>query len=225
MAAADLVSIPCLRGVVPYLHYGIDLGDGTVVHLATQQDGKSMSVQRVSLADFACGKPIRVEHTEIALPIEVVVQNCMGALGRTGYHLIWDNCEHFAREMKTGIPRSHQVEVVVKSVMRGAVTGVAYLLGRHSFVKTAMAASKVRLAASAAAMVPTLVGESVRYGTYAAARCLNVPHHRANLSARGAGYAATAVGGLAVAGPAGAAAALAFMIASDHLEDRLECFE
>ena len=152
MAAGDVISVACTRGIIVFRHFGIDLGDGTVVHLATESDGKRMSVQRVPFEQFSVGKPIRIEQ-EVgeSLARDLVVERALQAVGKSGYHLIWENCEHFAREIKTGVARSHQVEDAIKSVVRGTLAGISCFLGRQSMAKSVTVLSNARLAMSAGA--------------------------------------------------------------------------
>ena len=74
MARADLISIACRRGWFNYLHYGIDIGDGTVVHLATDLDGYEWCVQRVSMKSFASGSAVSIEAVIGELPPDDVAR-------------------------------------------------------------------------------------------------------------------------------------------------------
>jgi hypothetical protein len=223
MATGDVISVACTRGIIVFRHFGIDLGDGTIVHLATESDGKSMSVQRVPFEQFSVGKPIRIEQ-EVgeSLAKDLVAERALQAVGKSGYHLIWDNCEHFAREMKTGVARSHQVEDAIKSVVRGTLAGISCFLGRQSLAKSVTVLSNARVAMSAGALVPTVIGETVRCSSYTIARSLNVDHEKAHRSSRQAAYAATAIGGFVVGGPVGSVSALAVALVSDRITDKLD---
>jgi len=221
MAHADVISIVCRRGLIVFRHFGIDIGDGTVVHLATEADGKRMTVQRVSFEQFAEGKPVRIETIESSLDCQSVIDRTVQAVGKSGYHLIWDNCEHFARGMKTGVARSHQVEDAINSVVRGTLAGVYCFFGRHSIAKSAVIVSNAKLAMSAGALVPSMIGETVRCSSYAIARRLNVEHDSADRSSRQVAYAATAVSGFFVGGPVGSVSALAVAVVTDRMTDKL----
>lgn len=117
-----------------YWHHGIDLGDGTVVHLPSEPgDAGIEQVTRTSMGEFARGGMIEVVREEGALPPEEVVERALGRLGRHGYHLIWNNCEHFARWCVTGAHRSGQVERMARhGIMVGLATqaGVGWLARR-----------------------------------------------------------------------------------------------
>ena len=78
MARADLLTVPCFWGIIPYRHFGIDLGDGTVVHLASVGgDTSEMEVQRVAIAEFADGKPISIEHVSNVLEDYEVIERAL----------------------------------------------------------------------------------------------------------------------------------------------------
>lgn len=139
MAKGDLISVRCYWGLIPYRHYGIDLGDGMVVHLATTSTEQTpstkpsksyMSVQRVTMEEFAEGRVIRYENGEHSLPVELVIARATGSIGQRGYHLVLGNCEHFARCCKYGQHESVQVKRVVKGVLRATTLGMTLLASR-----------------------------------------------------------------------------------------------
>jgi hypothetical protein len=87
-----------------YWHHGIDLGDGTVIHLSgTPKNKIGASVRRDTLVAFAQGSPVSALHKDyyILHPDEVVAL-AIKHLGRTGYDLFDMNCEQFAVFCKTG---------------------------------------------------------------------------------------------------------------------------
>ena len=222
MSQADLISILCTRGFFSYLHYGIDIGDGTVVHLATNDGEEEMSVQRVSMEQFAGGASITVEQVENALPNERVIELALTAVGKRGYHLFEGNCEHFAREIKTGNNHSIQIDMVIKSIVRTALSGIANTSSRTVIASSIAALTQSRLLITAGSLVPTLFGETARCSSYFAARHLNVPHTEADKSSRAVGHAASAIGGFAVGGPIGSLGALAVSIAADRVTESME---
>ena len=222
MARADLISIVCRRGWFNYLHYGIDIGDGTVVHLATDPQGAGMCVQRVGMESFACGSVVSIEAVVGESPPDVVIQRALEAVGKKGYHLVIGNCEHFAREMKTGKGQSVQVAMCVGSVMRTAFSGLASTARRHVIAGSITMVSQSRTLLAAGSLVPTVVGETARHGTYLVARRMAMSHEEAERSSRSVGHAACAMGGFAVGGPAGSAAALAISVASERFADLVQ---
>ena len=222
MAKADLISILCMRGIVSYQHFGIDIGDGTVVHLATESDGQRMSVQRVSQEEFAKGADVSVEVVADELAPDVVVERSIAAVGRVGYDLMIGNCEHFAREMKTGKGQSHQVDMCVSSIVRAAFSGFASTSRRYVIAGSLTAISQSKVLVAAGSLLPTVVGETARQGSYYAARKLKMTHEEADRSSRSVGHAACAIGGFVVGGPAGSAGALAISMAADRLSDAIQ---
>jgi hypothetical protein len=124
-----------------YSHHGIDLGDGTVVHWTTavgqtKRDGiirckQHAEIRQTSLADFSGGGPVWVREYAHCFDSETVVARALALVGRRGYHLADNNCEHFACWCKTGRHHSQQVKdcmaVVVGST--GLITTVSGGLG------------------------------------------------------------------------------------------------
>ena len=90
-----------------YKHYGIDCGDGTVIHY--RKPGET--IERTSLETFSRGKPIyKAEYSDgFGYIPDVVVERAKSRLGENDYNLLFNNCEHFANWCKTGISDSKQV--------------------------------------------------------------------------------------------------------------------
>ncbi|CAF1152023.1 unnamed protein product [Adineta steineri] len=72
------------------------------------------------------------------LPIRLILERAENALGRIGYNLLYNNCEHFATECRYGQATSNQVQVAVGStlglglILTGAAIFGAYLLSDSS---------------------------------------------------------------------------------------------
>lgn len=94
-----------LQGV--YKHYGIDCGDGTVIHYRKPRE----IIERTSLATFSRGNPVYVaEYSEgFGYIPDVVIERAKSRLGENNYNLLSNNCEHFASWCKTGISDSKQI--------------------------------------------------------------------------------------------------------------------
>ena len=95
-----------------YTHHGIYVGDGKVVHYA----GLSRSwhpgpVEEVTLAEFACGRTIRVRACSNPQfgPPEIVAR-ARSRLGENRYDVLANNCEHFCEWCLRGRNRSSQVD-------------------------------------------------------------------------------------------------------------------
>jgi len=158
MARGDRIEVEhrIVGSTVTYLHHGIDLGDGTVVH-ARPDDFRNPfgggRVVRTSLAEFAEGRPLRVRHEPAAaFPSDVVADRALARVGREGYDLVVDNCEHFATWCATGRRASRQVEIVLARM--------AAAMSRTAAAVSARAAIRVgeRIA------LRTAVGSTVRVG-------------------------------------------------------------
>jgi len=213
MARADLLTVPCFWGIIPYRHFGIDLGDGTVVHLASVGgDTSKMEVQRVALAEFGDGKPISIEHVSEVLEDDQVIERALGAVGNTHYHVALGNCEHFARLCKSGEHVSHQMDRLLRGVIRVGLAGLA-----SASARTVGNSATAGVAMSRTAGVATLLGEVARHGAYALSRCAKVEHRNAERIGRGVGAVSAAVAGYITKGPAGCASAATMYLTVDAM--------
>jgi len=136
MAAGDrLVAKRWLAGTfLPYMHHGIDVGDGTVVH-ARPDDPKRIfeggRVVRTSLEEFADGSPVAVEvDPPAAFPPEEIIRRAIEHVGREGYSPVVDNCEHFATWCATGRRESRQIDRLVAVSTRVLSLAVGILVSR-----------------------------------------------------------------------------------------------
>jgi hypothetical protein len=95
-----------------YLHHGIYIGDGKVVHYAGLGNGLlSGSVEEISLAGFAGGRPVWIESYALsAFEPREVIRRAQSRVGEEAYRLFTNNCEHFCEWCLRGEPRSYQVE-------------------------------------------------------------------------------------------------------------------
>jgi hypothetical protein len=108
-----------------FWHHGIDCGDGTVIHFARGENRcNRASVSRTPLEYFACGA--RVQRVRHLLPDDplVVLARAFSRLGDTEYHVLFNNCEHFARWCATGRRESRQVRGAA-----GVAAGLALATG------------------------------------------------------------------------------------------------
>lgn len=108
MARADHIYIKCdVVGILPYTHHGIDCGDGTVIHYS---DG---CIRRVSIQNFSQGKKFDKQHYDYCDSPDVVILRAESRLGECDFHLIFNNCQHFASWCKTGFEESKQVKPIL----------------------------------------------------------------------------------------------------------------
>lgn len=109
MARGDHIKVRRWGGL--YSHHGIDMGDGTVIHL----DGEPLRARhsrvcRTAMAVFLAGGRARiVAYPRGARSGEAAAEAAASHLSRSGYCLWRNNCEHFATFCKTGKPVSRQV--------------------------------------------------------------------------------------------------------------------
>jgi hypothetical protein len=137
MARGDHIITP----MVAYSHHGIDIGDGTVAHWTTPA-GESKpcgivryqqlaEIRQTSLAEFSGSHPVWVREYAHCFDSETVVARALALIGRRGYDLADNNCEHFACWCKTGRHHSQQVKDVMAVVVAatGLITSVGGGLG------------------------------------------------------------------------------------------------
>lgn len=99
-----------------YKHYGIDCGDGTVIHYRKPSE----VIERTSMATFSRGNPVYVaEYARgFCFVPDVVVERAESRLEERQYNLLFNNCEHFANWCKTGISDSKQIKDFIPALSR-----------------------------------------------------------------------------------------------------------
>lgn len=243
MATADLISISCKWGLVPFRHFGIDMGDGTVIHLATlpkdssssemvstmysqaasssnnSEPSQTMMVQRVDWEIFSEGKPVRIERVQDSLPPEEVLRNAENALGQTYYNLAFGNCEHVARKWKTGKHESYQSERLIRGVVRFGLAGLA--ASANQTLRSVAFSGVPGTAVSRVAGVASVVAEVARHSAYAVSRKADLEHTKAEKIGRGTGVLSAAIAGLLTRGPAGCISATALYLTIDAMSQRI----
>jgi hypothetical protein len=134
MSTGDHIYVRRRRRVSRYSHHGIDCGDGTVIHYAgVRRTGRR--VERTSWGAFANGADVCVRPYRRRLPVDEIVAKAESRVGSDGYHLVWNNCEHFATWSSTGSGTSKQVRGwavaapgAVASIGAGEAAGVHMVL-------------------------------------------------------------------------------------------------
>lgn len=117
-----------------YLHHGIYVGNGQVVHYAGLTHGlRGGPVEVIPIDAFAQGFAFRVVADRAARfsPSEVV-RRAMSRIGESRYHLLKNNCEHFCEWCLRGEHRSYQVDRLFSAPGRilGSANNLAlYFLG------------------------------------------------------------------------------------------------
>jgi hypothetical protein len=117
-----------------YIHHGIYVGNGLVVHYAGFADRlRRGPVEVISVEAFSRGYPLAVVTgpTPRYSPSEVV-QRAMSRLGEDRYHFLNNNCEHFCEWCLRAEHRSYQVDrllAVPKRMVAAASNLATYVLG------------------------------------------------------------------------------------------------
>ena len=94
-----------------YLHHGIYVGGGFVIHYAGLTNRRWRGpVEEVSLVHFANGHPVRVRHDQRLFTCAEVVKRARSRLGERRYRIFTNNCEHFCAWVLREDCRSTQVE-------------------------------------------------------------------------------------------------------------------
>lgn len=111
----DKEPAPGSRVVTPrrgYLHHGIYVGGGSVVHYAGLANGiRRGPVEETSVLRFTRGRPLWVQLDAPSTfdPLEIV-RRARSRVGEDSYRLLSNNCEHFCEWCLRGENRSYQVE-------------------------------------------------------------------------------------------------------------------
>jgi hypothetical protein len=127
------------EGIVSYNHHGIYVSDKEVIHF-TGRDGDNITgsnnqVIKTKLSEFLKGGILEVKvynSDEIAdlYPPDVIVQHARSSIGKMGYNVIFNNCEHFTNWCTLGRFKSRQIEDKLKSlVIGGAGMGILGKIG------------------------------------------------------------------------------------------------
>jgi hypothetical protein len=209
MARGDRIEVEhgIVGSTVTYLHHGVDIGDGTVVHARPDDFRNPLGggrVVRTSLADFAEGRPCRVCNEPPAVfPPDEIAERALAHVGREGYDLVVDNCEHLATWCATGRRASRQVDIVMAR-MAAAVSRTTAAVSARVAVRTVLG-STVRVGLRT--MVPAaLVGEAAALAVEWRAHQSGASERESRRAGETAGLAASAVAFAvagAAAGPAG----------------------
>ena len=98
-----------------YLHHGIYVGDGKVVHYAGLACGLHRGpVEEVPLDRFAHGRPVWVKsHAASNFECQDVIERARSRVGENCYQLLTNNCEHFCEWCLRGEHRSYQVDALL----------------------------------------------------------------------------------------------------------------
>lgn len=106
-----------------YNHHGVYVSDEEVIHFTGTEDDSVLDwskceVIRSHLSQFLRGGQVEVkiyrdDELDDLYPVDHIVDYARACLGDAGYHLVFNNCEHFANMCTLGRFRSEQVERVL----------------------------------------------------------------------------------------------------------------
>jgi Lecithin retinol acyltransferase len=190
MAAGDHLFLYRSFNGLPFVHHGIDCGDGTVIHY--QGKLRDSTVTRVYLEHFV-GETIYVKEYGKSDPPEIVIARAESRLGENGYNVFGNNCEHFAHWCKTGQPHSAQIRN-----MQVAVTGLAGI--GVGTVATRLMVKSFRLGSGALGIGGLMSGLAIDLAMeqlLADDEYLPEEERRLRKNVRSAGQVGTLVGGMA----------------------------
>jgi len=185
---------------VGYTHHGIDIGDGTVVHLC-----KTGEIRQVRFEEFCDGRVVWIREYDQVYSATLVIARALEGVGNSQYCLISANCEHFATWCKTGVWNSAQVRFVQRQLIAAVAKGAT-----KATVK-AVAKGNSKLAAKAVARAATpwlFVADAAQLLTEVAVANSGADPKKAEIVGRGVGLAGSVGIGAAVAGLPGAGVAL-----------------
>ncbi|ACD19904.1 lecithin retinol acyltransferase family protein [Paraburkholderia phytofirmans] len=106
-----------------YVHHGIYIGDGKVIHYAGFSRRFSRGpVEIVSIDEFVAGFGFEVIfHPFAKFRGAEVVHRAASRLGEHNYRLLTNNCEHFCVWCLFGRGRSEQVQACIRNPAHGMV--------------------------------------------------------------------------------------------------------
>lgn len=224
MARGEHIYVTSNAGNIPFQHHGIDMGDGSVIHLAPlsgarvtlRDESEEFAVRRESYDVFCRGEvPQVVEHMDAREP-ELIAKAAEMAIGQTGYSLLDGNCEHFATLCATGRSESHQIEMGEATV--SAITSMAT---KALWSVSSKVGGRIAMKGAVRVHPATLLADGVEIATLAAGCRSGLSAKRSRRLAKVSGtVAAAGIGGI-VGGPAGAAVCVAAHTSSGAVADQL----
>jgi hypothetical protein len=126
-----------------YVHHGIYVGDGKVVHYTGLAYGlRRGPVEEVSLAGFTNGHPVYVRSdASLEFDRREVIRRARSRVGEDHYRLLTNNCEHFCEWCLYGEHRSYQVEEWLAGPVRALHSAIRFIAQLLSPARTNRSAS------------------------------------------------------------------------------------
>ncbi len=99
MAKGDVIRV----GRIGFYHYGIDSGDGRVIHYnGDPYDKRNACVSEVTVEEFCKGGVHEVIDIPTESTVEEILARARECIGEKKYNLFFNNCEHFAKYSRLG---------------------------------------------------------------------------------------------------------------------------
>ncbi|ESO92138.1 hypothetical protein LOTGIDRAFT_162789 [Lottia gigantea] len=139
------------RGI--YSHYGVYIGNEEIVHLSGEDENDGLDAFGVEHIFTISGQLFnkawvkKDKFLEVAgkskaykankdtkrqpLPAHKIVENSLSKLGRVGYNIITQNCEHFANWCRYETEKSEQVDGFLTAVFLGAAAAGTLAVASH----------------------------------------------------------------------------------------------
>jgi HRAS-like suppressor 3 len=104
-----------------YVHHGIYIGNGRVIHYAGLSRGFGRGpVEAISIEHFASGSGFQVvQHPHAQYTGLEVARRAASRLGEQNYRLLTNNCEHLCLWCVFGQGRSDQVNACIRNPAHG----------------------------------------------------------------------------------------------------------
>jgi hypothetical protein len=130
----DLVRVKRSKG---YYHFGIAVDSNQIIHFTGPVDDSIINTENIKIRITTLDLFLRGDKLEVLRPysspfeVKIVLERAMAFLDKTEifgkpYHLVYNNCEHFARYIYFGKHESKQVSTVA-NVLAGTALGLGAL--------------------------------------------------------------------------------------------------
>ena len=224
MAKGDHLRIASTLAGIPFQHHGIDMGDGTVVHLAPENGPRvtlhdtsgEFSVRRDSMQAFCRGQiPEVIPHADGREASEVVA-TAESMLGKTGYSLLEGNCEHFAMLCATGRYESHQIEM-----SEATVAAVASLATKAVWSLSSKVAGRIAIRSATRVHPAAMLADGVELAALTIGCHHGMSAEKSRRFAKLSGTVAAAGIGGVLGGPGGAAICVAAHSSSSAIGEQI----
>lgn len=102
-----------------YTHHGIYIGNGQVIHYSGLADGlQAGPICQVSLEEFSDNQGFSIRHYHhYPYSPEEIVERAYQRLGEDNYHVINNNCEHFATWCVTNSHECRQWQDISSNIL------------------------------------------------------------------------------------------------------------